>query len=108
MLLRVDDITKAYGDNQVLNGVSFSLDAGRILGLVGANGVGKSTLLRIIVGDEEADGGTVHLGPGVEIGYLAQALQDAAHGTVTQAIDRALGELRAVETHARPGGHGRR
>ena len=101
MLLRVDDITKAYGDNQVLNGVSFSLDAGRILGLVGANGVGKSTLLRIIVGDEEADGGSVHLGSGVEIGYLAQALQDAAHGTVAQAIDHALGELRAVETRMR-------
>jgi macrolide transport system ATP-binding/permease protein len=101
MLLRVDDITKAYGDNQVLNGVSFTLEAGRAVGLVGANGVGKSTLLRIIVGDEEADGGDVYLAPRVEIGYLAQALSDIETGTVAEAIDRALGQLRATEARMR-------
>lgn len=57
MLLTINQISKAYGDNQVLNNVTFTLDHGQKLGLVGANGVGKSTLLKLIVGEIEADGG---------------------------------------------------
>ncbi len=74
MLLSVTNLSKAYGDNQVLNGVSFTMHAGDKWGLVGANGVGKSTLIKIVMGEVEADTGSVAIGPGVEIGYLPQVL----------------------------------
>ena len=51
MLLAVNKISKSYGVNQVLNQVSLNLAPGQKVGLVGANGVGKSTLLKIIVGE---------------------------------------------------------
>lgn len=51
-LLKLVDVGKSYGDNEVLSGVSFSLDKGKILGLVGENGAGKSTLMNIIFGME--------------------------------------------------------
>ena len=59
MLLAIENISKAFGDNQVLNHVSFSLAYGQKIGLVGANGVGKSTLIKIIIGELESDGGAV-------------------------------------------------
>lgn len=51
-LLRLEDVSKSYGDNTVLSGVSFKLEKGKILGLVGENGAGKSTLMNIIFGME--------------------------------------------------------
>ncbi|MEZ4619761.1 MAG: ABC-F type ribosomal protection protein [Caldilineaceae bacterium] len=101
MLLTIDNISKSYGDHQVLNHVSFSLPPGQKLGLVGANGVGKSTLLKILIGELEADSGTVHIAPGAEVGYLAQALADVETLTIAELVDAMLGNLRAIETRLR-------
>lgn len=101
MLLAIENISKAFGDNQVLNHVSFSLAYGQKIGLVGANGVGKSTLIKIIIGELESDGGAVQLAGGAEIGYLAQTLSGMEEKTIAQLIDQTLGNLRAIETRLR-------
>ena len=85
-MLSVNNIHKAYGDDIILEDVSFEVNNGDRLGLVGPNGCGKTTLLRIIVGEEETDGGSVTItATGVRIGYLEQALtypDDATVGEV--------------------------
>jgi len=101
MLLSVSNLSKAYGDNQVLNGATFTMHAGDKWGLVGANGVGKSTLVKIIVGEVEADAGTVRLGPGAEIGYLPQVLSAAAQQTIAQLLAGAEVRLHTVERRLR-------
>ena len=74
-MLTVHQIAKTYGVEQVLADVSFSIGAGERVGLVGPNGGGKTTLLRIIAGQEPADSGHVRLSPGdLRLGYLPQGL----------------------------------
>ena len=66
--LTLQRISKSYGFHHILNDVSFVVNAGERIGLVGANGVGKSTLLKIITGEIEADGGNVVLAPERKLG----------------------------------------
>ena len=101
MLVTIDNLSKAYGDNQVLNHITFALPQGQKLGLVGANGVGKSTLIKIITGEIEPDDGSVQLASGAELGYLAQTLATAEGQTIDQLIDTTLGNLRQLETRLR-------
>ncbi len=101
MILGIHQISKTYGDNQVLNQVSFALNPGQKLGLVGANGVGKSTLLKIIVGELEPDSGTIALKPGTRLGYLPQLLDGADDLTVDQLILAALDEIQQLEARLR-------
>lgn len=61
MYLEVKDIKKSYGKKQVLKGVSFSAERGSCVGIIGANGSGKSTILRLLAGVEKADGGSIQL-----------------------------------------------
>ena len=58
-MLSIQNLTKTYGIETILNGVSFTLNQGERFGLVGPNGCGKTTLLRIICGQENADAGVV-------------------------------------------------
>lgn len=60
ILISAQDVQKSFGTHEVLKGVSFSLQKGEKMGLVGVNGCGKTTLMRIISGEAEADGGMVH------------------------------------------------
>lgn len=71
-VLRVDDVHKAFGSHRVLNGVSFDLKRSERIAVIGANGLGKSTLLKILVGRLEADAGKVTWGHETHIGYFAQ------------------------------------
>jgi ATPase subunit of ABC transporter with duplicated ATPase domains len=70
--LQLDGISKAYGENQVLSGVSLTVERGDRLAIIGPNGIGKSTLLKIAVGEVEADGGKVEWGYETYPGYFAQ------------------------------------
>ena len=99
LLLSVANLAKAYGDNQVLNGATFTMHAGDKWGLVGANGIGKSTLVKIIAGEVEQDAGTVQFGPDTEIGYLPQVLTAAEGQTIAQLI--AASQARVHELEAR-------
>ncbi len=73
MLLTAEHLRKNYGDRQVLDDATLYLDDGEKLGLIGINGTGKSTLLRILAGDEQADSGTVSRRSNLHIAYLPQA-----------------------------------
>jgi macrolide transport system ATP-binding/permease protein len=67
------------------------------VGVVGSNGVGKSTLLRILTGQEEADAGTISYAPSVEVGYLAQTTPDFYGRTIQDLILESVGNLRQLE-----------
>ena len=71
----VNNITAQYGGQNVLNGVSFEINAGEKLGLIGPNGSGKTTLLRILLGHEAPTGGTVSVDSRTRIGYVPQSLE---------------------------------
>ncbi len=75
--LSINHISKTYGVHHILDDITFILNNGERLGLVGANGVGKSTLLKILTGELEADGGQVFLTPRTSLGYLKQELEVA-------------------------------
>ena len=72
MLLSAEQISKTYGTRKVLDRVSLYLEAGQKLGVIGVNGTGKSTLLRILAGAEEPDEGRVSRDPNVRLNYLPQ------------------------------------
>lgn len=78
MILRVKDITKKFGDNEVLHGVSFQVESGKALGLLGRNGAGKTTTIRIIMDVFRANSGELYLDgrkfnqKDVQIGYLPE------------------------------------
>ncbi len=99
--LILDSISKSYGDVQVLHSVSLTLAPGQRIGLVGANGVGKSTLFKIITGEIEADTGSVTIHAGAELGYLAQTMTGIDGKTINDIIEAALAELRAIEGRMR-------
>ncbi len=101
MLLSVNGITKYFGAALVLDDISFVVNSGERIGLVGANGVGKSTLLKIIVGELEADSGSVTAAPHTTVGYLPQVLQIEGHRTLDELIQRLHGELSALAERMR-------
>ncbi|MDE6104262.1 MAG: ATP-binding cassette domain-containing protein, partial [Clostridia bacterium] len=72
MLISLDGAAFGYGDNLIFENVSFSLNEGERTGLIGANGEGKTTLIKLILGELEADAGTVFKKNGLKIGYLEQ------------------------------------
>jgi len=72
-VLDVRELVKGYGDKPLFDGLSFSLPRAGIVGVVGPNGVGKSTLFRMIVGEEEPDAGQLILGDTVRISYVDQS-----------------------------------
>jgi len=72
-VLDVKELVKGYGDRLLFDGLSFSLPRAGIIGVVGPNGVGKSTLFRMIVGEEEPDAGQLILGDTVRISYVDQS-----------------------------------
>jgi energy-dependent translational throttle protein EttA len=66
-------IRKAYGDNLLMEDLSFTLPRGGIVGVIGPNGAGKTTLFRMITGQEKPDGGSLKLGETVKLGYVDQS-----------------------------------
>jgi ATPase subunit of ABC transporter with duplicated ATPase domains len=71
-VLKIAGIRKAFGDNEVLHGVDLRVARGETVVILGPNGIGKSTLLKIVMGELAPDAGTVEWGHATEIGYFAQ------------------------------------
>ncbi len=72
VVLEVKDLTKGFGDRVLIKDLSFSLPRAGIVGIIGPNGVGKTTLFKTITGQEEADAGTVKVGETVSFSYVDQ------------------------------------
>jgi sulfate-transporting ATPase len=73
VVVEADGVRKGYGDRLLIEDLSFTLPPAGIVGVIGPNGAGKTTLFRMIVGDEEADGGALRLGESVELAYVDQS-----------------------------------
>jgi ATP-binding cassette subfamily F protein 3 len=101
IVLSVSQLRKAFGVDQVLEDVSFTLSQGERLGLVGVNGSGKSTLLRILSGELTADDGKVSIQKGMEVGYLQQSYIPDAGRTVRQEMEQVFAPLYALEQRLR-------
>ncbi len=97
MLLAIRSLSKSYGTVTILNNISCVVNEKDRVGLVGSNGVGKSTLLRILMGQEEADTGTITYAPSVEVGYLPQTSPDFYGHTLQDLILESVGNLRLLE-----------
>lgn len=84
-LITVSSLTKSFGSFDLFANLTFTIDKGARIGLVGPNGVGKTTLLRILVGEDDASTGTVSRSRGVRCGYLSQEADFKMSGTLWDA-----------------------
>ena len=73
-VMTIKNLKKSFGDRTLFSDVNLEVAGGERIALLGDNGTGKSTLLKIIMGEEEPDGGKIRLGPTVKIGYLPQII----------------------------------
>ncbi len=96
-MLTINQISKKFGIETILSQVSFTVNAGERVGLVGPNGCGKTTLLRIITGDEKADSGAIHFTPStLAVGYLPQGAGFEPEDTLQTFLQRCEGDLPAL------------
>ena len=89
-LLSMRDVSVGFGGALVLENISLQIDRGERLGLVGRNGVGKSTLLKIIAGELEPDAGLVIRERGVRVAYLVQEVPEGLMGSVAEILAEGL------------------
>jgi ATP-binding cassette ChvD family protein len=89
-----EGLTKGFGDNLLIDGLTFKLPPGGIVGVIGPNGAGKTTLFRMITGQEKPDKGTIKIGPSVTLGYVDQS-RDSLNpkSTVWEEISGGLDQL---------------
>jgi ATP-binding cassette ChvD family protein len=73
VVIEARDVTKAYGDNILVEGMTFALPPGGIVGVIGPNGAGKTTLFRMITSQEQPDSGAIRTGETVELAYVDQS-----------------------------------
>ena len=72
MVIEADKVAKSYGDNILLERMTFSLPRGGIVGIIGPNGAGKTTLFRMIIGQEKPDASTIRVSESVKLAYVDQ------------------------------------
>ena len=101
ILLSLQGIQKSFGTNEVLHDASLVLQDGQRMGLVGVNGCGKSTLMKIIAGIETADGGTMTMQKGLKLGYLAQQGQVGEGRTVLEELESVFEPVQRMEQQLR-------
>src|SRR6266699_982848 len=97
MLFRLSEVQKSYGAQDVLRGASLQVNPGEHVGLVGRNGAGKTTVFRLITGEEAADQGDVVRARGVRLGLLDQHVHFEPGTTVHESALAAFGHLQQIE-----------
>ena len=95
MQLVVDGIAKAFGIHEIFNNVSFMIEQGEHVGLVGVNGSGKTTLLRCLLNPDYVDKGSIKFEPGISVGYVQQGFTEIK-GTIWQFMSEACPEIIAL------------
>lgn len=101
MLFRLADTTKSYGGTEILRGVSFQVNPGEKVGLVGRNGAGKTTVFRLITEQEEPDSGGVFKANNLNLGLLDQHVDFGTDETVHTAALSAFKEIHDIEAEMR-------
>ncbi len=96
-MLQALSLAVSYDGEPLFSGVDLIINSGDRVGLVGPNGVGKSTLLRVLVGEERPSAGHVERTPGTTVGYFAQQIPDPA-STVGEFLQAGLGEVATLDT----------
>jgi ATP-binding cassette subfamily F protein uup len=100
MLLSAEHLSKNYGAKQLLSDVTLYLNEGEKVGIIGVNGTGKSTLLKILAGRETPDSGTIALNPNIQISYLPQNPEmEDSNDVLTQVFAALPEEFRAVNEY---------
>lgn len=97
MLFRLSDVYKSYGTQDVLRGASLQINPGEHVGLVGRNGAGKTTVFRLISGEESPDRGDLVRARGIRLGLLSQHVHFQAGSTVHESALAAFGHLQQFE-----------
>ena len=103
-VIEVKNLSKAFDDKTLIDDLSFSVPKGSIVGIIGGNGAGKTTFLRMLVGEELADSGTIELGDTVDLAYVDQSRDDLnGDNTVWQEIsdDQEMIEIGKFEISSR-------
>lgn len=83
VVIDAEDVTKGYGDRVLFENLKFSIPKNAIVGIIGPNGVGKSTLFRIIMGEEQPDSGNITIGSTVQLSYVDQSHEHLQDGEKT-------------------------
>jgi macrolide transport system ATP-binding/permease protein len=100
-MLIVRHLSKSYGAIVVLDDIFFVINPNDRVGIVGPNGVGKTTLLSILVGQESIDSGSFSFAPSTEVGYLSQTTPEFYGRTIQDLILESVGNLRQLEERMR-------
>jgi len=101
ILLSIQNVSKSFGMNTVLRDINLTLQTGQRMGLVGANGTGKSTLFKLISGQMEPDEGSISIIKGMRVGLLTQEADIQSDLTVQQELERVFEPLREMERKLR-------
>ena len=94
--IKVTDLSKAFGIEELFNNVSFEIKKGERVGFVGANGAGKSTLMKCLLGEEEYDGGSVQFDTADTIGYVEQQADMHADTTLYEELKKAFADIQGA------------
>ena len=100
-VLRIENLYKQYGIKVVLSDINLSLNRNERSALVGENGVGKTTLARIIMGNEVPDSGSIRLIDDAKIGYLPQEVISEEQTTIGEYVANVVGELHELQADMR-------
>ena len=96
-MIYIDNLSKSYNDNYLFSNVNISIKKGMRIGLVGANGTGKTTFLRILIGKENYDAGSVQTQKKISIGYLPQEIISGTKNSVIEEALKSFPELSHIE-----------
>ncbi|HEX2363028.1 MAG TPA: energy-dependent translational throttle protein EttA [Jiangellaceae bacterium] len=95
VIVEADGLAKGYGDRMLMHDLSFTLPRNGIVGVIGPNGVGKTTLFKMIIGDEQPDDGSIRVGETVQLSYVDQGRAGIdPHRTVWQVVSDGLDHIK--------------